>query len=134
MANDIANSIKMAKATYSFAVSGGAVSTITLPGADILPNGAIVQDVVIDCTTACTSGGAATFAVTGGGITVTGGTPIAVGAAPFLAGTVGRVGVAGVITTGYPVQKATSTAPLKVVIGTAAITAGVFTVYVYYTI
>ena len=134
MANDIQKSMRVAKATYDFSVVGGAVSTLVIPGADIVPSGAIIQDLIIDCTTACTSGGAATFAVTGGGLTLAGGTPIGVGAAPFTAGTVGRVGVAGVITTGYPVQKATSSAALKVVIGTAAITAGVFTVYVYYTI
>ena len=134
MANDLSNSLKVAKATYNFATVGGAVSTITLPGSDIIPSGAIIQDVVIDCTTACTTSAGATIAVTGGGLTLAGSTPIAVAAAPFTGGTVGRVGAAGVITTGYVVQKATSSAAMQVVIGTGAVTAGAFTVYVYYTV
>src|ERR1700739_3189270 len=115
--NDIHNSARVAKATYDFSVVGGAVATLVIPGADEIPSGAIIQDVIIDCPTALTTSAGATIAITGGGITIAGGTPIAVSSAPFTAGTVGRVGAAGVITTGYVVQKATSTAPLKVVIG-----------------
>src|ERR1017187_9505874 len=133
MANDIQKSMRMAKATYDFTVVGGATGTIILPSADMIPLGAIIQDVIIDATVAFTSaaGNTGIISFTGGGLTIVGGTPIITSAAPFTGATVGRVGVAGVITTGYPVQKATSTAPIKIVIATQAVTAGQATIYVY---
>lgn len=131
--NDFSNSLKVAKATYDFSVVGGAVSTIVLPNADVIPTGAILHDVIVDCTTAATSGGSATLKFTGGGVDLTG--AVAVGSAPYTAGTIGHMSASGGVTTApYVVAKATSSAPIKMVVGTAALTAGVATVYVYYTI
>ena len=133
--NDFSNSLKIAKATYDFSVVGGAVSTIVLPNADVIPTGAIIHDVIVDCTTAATTSASGTLSWTGGGVTLT--AAVSVGSAPYTAGTVGHMlagGGGGVTTSPYVVQKATSSAPIKAVIGTGALTAGVATIYVYYTI
>ena len=57
--------VHLARATYDFAVDGGAVGLITpAVGANyILPSGSIILGGVIDITTALTSGGSATIAV-----------------------------------------------------------------------
>jgi hypothetical protein len=51
--------------TYDFAVLGGAISTITLPGS-ALPNNFIIQNAFIDILTILASGGAATAALSTG--------------------------------------------------------------------
>lgn len=55
------------RATYDFAVSGGAIGTITLKGSEgagapTIPKGAIVTKVIFDTVTATASGGSATLA------------------------------------------------------------------------
>ena len=59
------------RATYDFAVSGGAISTITLKGSEgsgtpTIPKGAIVTKALFDVVTAPTSGGSATLAFSTG--------------------------------------------------------------------
>jgi len=53
---------KWARASYDFAVDGGAVGDIALRG-DRIPSGAVILDSLIKVDTALTSGGAATVAV-----------------------------------------------------------------------
>lgn len=135
MANQLVQK-RVAKATYSFAVDGGAVATIVPVTTDSIPVNAIVTEVLIDSRTACTSGGSATVAITGGGVTLQG--AIDYNQAPY-SGTspakvlrAGASGATGVTTAVYIPIKATSTAPIKVVIAGAALTAGIFDVYVEY--
>lgn len=58
-----AGSLQTVKATYDFAVDGGAIGTILLAASKIIPAGAIVLGGIIDPITLPTSGGAATIAV-----------------------------------------------------------------------
>ena len=69
MANEFSR-LRVAKATYSFAVDGGAISTIIPSVADIIPTGALIKEVVFNTRTIVTGGGGATVAITGGGITL----------------------------------------------------------------
>lgn len=55
--------VGVAKMTYSFAVDGGAIATITPAQTATLPVDAIILGGVIDVTTQLTSGGAATIAL-----------------------------------------------------------------------
>ena len=123
---------KVAKAHYDFAVDGGAVATITPAITATIPTNAVITAVTIDVTTALTSAGAATVALTAGGVTI--GAAGAYSSAPYngtapavIARSTGLTGTALYI----PI-KATSAASIKVVVGTAALTAGVFDIYVEY--
>lgn len=134
--NDIQNSVKIAKATYDFSTAGGAIGTITIPFADIVPNGAIVTDVKLNSRTIVTSGGAATIALTAGGVTLKAAETIAnsvlnaTGIVDVIrAGNAGSTGTAK-----YVPIVATSSAAIGVTVAVAALTAGVFDIYVYYTI
>lgn len=126
---DIQKSHRVAKATYDFTVVGGAVATIQLPGADILPLGAIVKSVTADNLTTFTSGGSATLTVTAGGVTLT--TAQAYGSAPL--NTAPATGTFTLASSATAI-KATSSAPIAVVIGTAALTAGKVDIYIQYII
>ena len=133
MANQLTQK-RVAKATYSFAVDGGAVSTIQPQTSDIIPSGAIITNVIFDSKTATTSGGAATVAITGGGLTLVAAQTIANN---LLDGTLVSImkaaGNTGSTSTApYIVSKTTSAAPIKVVVAVAALTAGIFDVYVEY--
>jgi hypothetical protein len=131
MANshDIQKSQRLAKATYDFTVVGGAASTIQLPGSDIIPNGAIIKSITIDNLTSFNSGGSATIAITGGGVTLT--TALAFGTAPLnTAPATGNLTLASSATA----IKATASAPIAVVIGTAALTSGKMDIYIQYII
>jgi len=129
---------RVAKATYDFSVDGGAVSTITPAITEIIPTGAIVTDVIIDMTTALTSGGSATVAVTAGGVTIQG--AVDYNQLPYSGTGLGHVlragasGATGVTTALYLPIKTTSDAAIKVAIATAALTAGKFNVFVEYTL
>jgi hypothetical protein len=117
----------VAKATYSFAALGGAVGDITLTG-DAIPQGAIILGGVLEVTTAVTSGGAATVAikVEGAADTVA---AAAVSGAPW--SSTGRKSVipAG---TGATSLKTTAERNIVATVATAALTAGVFNVYLTY--
>lgn len=117
---------KSAVGQYSFAVDGGAVGDITLRG-DSIPSGAAVLDAYIKVTTALTSGGSATVAVK-----VEGAADInaadAISGAPWSTTGVKR---ADFTATTAPVVT-TAARSIVATVGTAALTAGVFTVVVEY--
>jgi len=121
---------RVAKLTYSFATDGGAQATITPSITADIPLGAIVTNVVFEGAT-MTGGGGCTVAVTGGGVTLVGAQTLANNAVNGTAIThMLRAGQAS--TAPYLPIKATSTASLKVVIGTAEATGGGFTAFVEY--
>lgn len=117
---------RSAVGAYSFASLGGAVGDIALAG-DSIPSGAIVLDAYINVTTALTSGGAATVA-----IKVEGAADInaadAISGAPWSTTGAKR---ADFTATTAPV-KTTAARSIVATVGTAALTAGVFTVVVEY--
>lgn len=57
--------LNVARAKYSFAVNGGAISTITPAAAfnAVLPDNAVIIGGTVNCLAACTSSGAATVSV-----------------------------------------------------------------------
>jgi hypothetical protein len=134
MTRDIQGSKRIAKATYDFSTAGGAVGAIILPDADVLPSGAIVTDVKAVVRTTVTSGGAATIALTAGGVTLK--------AAETIANSVyNGTGIVDVIRAGnggstgtakYVPISATSSAAIGITVATAALTAGVVDFYVEY--
>ena len=121
---------RVAHAVYSFAVDGGLVSTIIVANNFIIPSGSIIYNASINTTTGCTSGGAGTLSV---GLTspssitsLCGATAIAqLGTATF----VQSVPVPQTATTWL---KTTAVSSAQVAIGTAALTAGVVEIYVFY--
>lgn len=118
---------KYARGRYSFAVDGGAVGDITLRG-DSLPAGAIIVEALVKVTTPPTSGGAATIAVkTEGAADVN--AADAISGAPWSAA--GAVQLDKTTNAGSRVLT-TATRPIKITVGTAALTAGVFDVVVGY--
>ena len=114
---------------YSFAVDGGAVSTISLRSNDgPIPVGSYITGGILEVTTALDSGGSATAAVTVEGandlVTAT-----AFGSSPW--STTGRKSVvpAG---TGATSIKTTAARVPAIVIATAALTAGVVRLHLQY--
>jgi hypothetical protein len=121
-------STRWARVRYDFAVEGGLVSTIGLAGALIIPSGAVVMGGFLDIITPPTSGGGATIA-----IQVEGANDLvaaaAISGAPW--STTGRKSIIPAYT-GATSVKTTAARDISAVIGTAALTAGVFDVYVAY--
>ena len=120
--------VKAIRARYSFAADGGAVGTIGLIGSTAIPSGAVILGGFIDVVTAPTSGGAATAAVqveAANDIV----TAAAISGAPW--STTGRKSVIPVFT-GATTVKTTAARDVSLVIGTAALTAGVIDVYLFY--
>jgi hypothetical protein len=111
------------RADYSFAADGGAIGSINLSA-----GGAIVTDVGIEVTTPPTSGGAATVALTleGAGDLLA---AAAISGAPW--STTGRKNGIPVGTFATSV-KTTAARAIVATIAAAALTAGVFSVYVGY--
>jgi hypothetical protein len=122
--------IKVARGDYSFAVDGGTVSTIALMGATNIPSGAVVIGGYIDITTTLTSGGAATIAVQ-----VEGAGDI-VAATAVASWTAGLKNILPADTTASLSAatrvKTTAARDISIVIATAALTAGVFKVVLFY--
>lgn len=108
-----------AKAIYSFATNGGAVSAITPDVNTIIPNGALITGASTHVTTNMTSGGAATLALAVGGVTILAATAYNDAA---------LTGFDAISVTG----KTTSDARIVFTIAGAALTAGVVEVYVDY--
>lgn len=127
MSNQV-NRIRVAKATYNFAVDGGLVSTITPVTSEIVPLGAIVKAVYTDALTATTSGGSATVAINAGGTTL-----VAAGtlAANSLSGT---LKVSQTLSGSATAIKTAANGFITVTVAVAALTAGKFDVYVEYMI
>jgi hypothetical protein len=121
--------LKSWKGSYDFAVDGGAVSTITLRSNDgTLPVGAVVMGGYVKVTTGITSGGAGTGAlqVEAANDTVNG---TAVSGAPW--STAGQKSVIPAFTGATSVETTAARQP-KLVIGTAALTAGKFDLVLFY--
>jgi hypothetical protein len=121
---------RIAHAQYSFAVDGGAVGTITPAHNFSLPANAVITNVVINSTTAVTSGGSATVAL---------GTTAGSTASAFVAATAKASFSINAFVQGVPVPQTSSTfvkmsaaGQLQVTVATAALTAGVIEVYVFY--
>lgn len=110
-----------AHARYDFAVDGGAVSTIVPSNSAIIPDNAVITNVFHSTTTALTSGGSATLAITAGGVTLN--AAVAFDNADYAD--------EGVIANAVN-DKTTSATGIQFVIATAALTAGVVDVYVQY--
>ena len=120
--------LKTAQGEYSFAVDGGAVSTITLRSVDgeggTIPAGSIIVGGYVDVTTACASA-TGTIAVNSEGA---GDLIAAVGQGSW---TTGRKDIVP-DSTGSTAIKTTAARSLAITIATAAFTAGVFRVVVFY--
>lgn len=117
---------RSAVGVYSFAVDGGAVGDITLRG-DTIPSGAAIVDAYIKVGTALTSGGAATVAIkTEGAADIN--AADAISGAPWSTTGVKR---ADFTATTAPVVT-TAARAITATVGTAALTAGAFTVVVEY--
>lgn len=122
-------SVGNAKMTYSFAVDGGAIATITPANSPTIPLGAIILGGVIDITTTLTSGGAATIAL---------GFGAGAQAAALKAATAVATYAAGVTVPVIPVFtaasyfKLTAAAQMSLTVAAAALTAGVMDVNLVY--
>ena len=121
--------VKSWRGEYDFAVDGGAVSTITLRSNDgPIPVGSYILTGILEVTTALDSSGSATAAVqvvaANDAVTAT-----AFGSAPW--STTGRKSIIPVATGATSLKTTGSTNP-KVVIGTAALTAGKFSLHLTY--
>ena len=110
-----------AHAKYDFAVDGGAASTIVPANSAIIPDNAVVVRCYSVVTTAMTSGGSATLALTAGGVTLNAATAFDNGAFDDED-----------VTEHTITDKTTSSTGIQFVIATAALTAGVVEVYVEY--
>lgn len=123
------NVFQVAHAIYSFATDGGAVSTITPVLTATIPNNAIMVGATINSTTAAASGGSATIAV---------GTAAGSSTTSILAATAYTSFTTDALLNGVPVfatpRKMTAAGQVTVTIGTAALTAGIIEVFVYYTV
>lgn len=120
--------LKVARGVYDFAVDGGAVGTIALMGATNIPSNATILGGWLEVQTALTSAGAATAAIQieGANDTVA---AAAFGGAPW--STTGRKSIIPAFT-GATALRTTAARDISVVIGTAALTAGKFSVVVLY--
>lgn len=122
-------SLKTWKGEYSFAVDGGAVSTITLRSDDgPIPNGSVVEGGYIEVDTILASGGAPTVAVQcegAGDIQAA----AAHSGAPW--SSTGRKSVVPAFT-GATTVKTTAARSPAIVIATATLTAGIFRVVLFY--
>lgn len=119
---------RVVRATYDFAVNGGAVSTIALLGSTDIPSGATILGGWLEVNTILASSGSPTVAVQVEGandiITAT-----AFGSAPW--SSTGRKSVIPVFT-GATTVRTTAARDISVVIATAALTGGKFDVVLVY--
>lgn len=120
--------VQSVRGRYSFAVDGGAVGDINLTGSAQIPANAVITHGFVEVDTAVTSGGAATLAikVEGAGDIVA---AAAVSGAPW--STTGRKSVIPVAT-GASSVKTTAARHITATVATAALTAGVFDVVLFY--
>lgn len=117
---------KVARGLYEFALDGGAVGDIVLRG-DSLPSGAIITDALIHVDTALTSGGAATVAIkTEGAADIN--AADAISGAPWSTTGAKR----GDFTATTAPIKTTAARNITATVATAALTAGKFSVLVFY--
>jgi hypothetical protein len=121
--------LKMVRAKYDFAVDGGAVSTITVATNGIIPDNAIILGGMLNATTALTSGGSATIAVG----TSAGSSASSIKAATAVASYSADALLAVVpLWTAATAVKMTAAGSVTVSIATAALTAGVLEITLFY--
>lgn len=118
---------RLAVCLYDFAVDGGAVGDIALRGDSVIPSGAIITDVLIHVDTALTSGGSATVAIKSEGAADLNAAD-AISGAPWSTTGAKR----GDLTATTAPVKTTAARTVTATVGTAALTAGKFSVYVSY--
>lgn len=123
-----ATDMKVVRGRYDFAVDGGAVGDIDLTLDAQIPANAIILGGFVEVDTAPTSGGSATVAVKveGAGDIVA---AAAIGGAPW--STTGRKSVVPVFT-GATSVKTTAARKIQATVATAALTAGVFDVVLFF--
>jgi hypothetical protein len=121
---------RVCHAQYSFTNDGGAVGTITPLNNCTLPANAVITNVAINSTTAVTSGGSATVAV---------GTTAGSSATSLLAATAKASFTANAFVQAVPVPATASTwvkmsaqGQPNITVATAALTAGIIEIYVFY--
>jgi hypothetical protein len=119
--------LRIARAKYSFAVDGGAVSTITPTTNVTLPDNAIIVGGTINSTTAATSGGSATIAVGTSAGSSTTSILGATGVASFSA----DAKINSVATFAAPV-KLTASGKITITVAVADLTAGIIEVTLLY--
>jgi hypothetical protein len=118
--------VKVARGLYDFATDGGAQGDITLRG-DSIPSGAIIIDALIHVDTVPTSGGAATIAIkTEGAADIN--AADAYNGAPWSTTGAKR----GDFTATTAPIKTTAARSIKATVATADLTAGKFSVMVFY--
>lgn len=125
-----ATTVYIVRGRYDFAVDGGAVGDINLTSGTPIPANAIILGGFCEVDTAATSGGAGTLAikVEGAGDIVA---AAAVSGAPW--STTGRKSVVPVFT-GATTVKTTAARNIVGTVATAALTAGVVDVVLFYTV
>lgn len=114
--------VRLARATYDFAVDGGAVGLITpAVGANyILPSGSIILGGIIDIVTTFTSGGSATIAVGTSAGSAANSLKAALAVASWTAGLLAVIPVF----TAATMVKLTADGTITLTVATAALTAG----------
>lgn len=117
---------RYARGYYDFATEGGAVGDITLRG-DAVPSGAIVTDVLIHVDTVLTSGGSATVAIKLEGAADMNAAD-AISGAPWSTTGAKR----GDLDADTAPVKTTAQRSIVATVGTAALTAGKFSVIIEY--
>lgn len=125
-----ASEVKVARGRYDFAVDGGAVGAIVISSTGQIPAGAYITGGFVQVDTAVTSGGSGTLA-----ISVEGADDIvaaaAVSGAPW-----STTGFKDIVpdSTGSTVVKTTAARSITATVATAALTAGVVDVVLYYVV
>lgn len=122
-----ASGVQTAHAIYDFAVDGGAIGAITPVKTAAIPDNAIIVGATLNSTTALTSLGSATVAVG----TTAGSAANAIKTATAIASLGADALVNGTVTFAAPV-KMTAPGSVNLTVATAALTAGVLEVFVYF--
>lgn len=120
--------LQVLKATYDFAVDGGAIGTILLAASQIIPAGAIILGGIIDPITTLTSGGAATVAVGVGNGAQTAALKAAAAFGTYVGGT--PLAMIPVWSAGF--FKVAADGKISITIAAATVTGGKFAVHVVY--
>jgi hypothetical protein len=124
-----AGGLQTAKATYDFAVDGGAVGTITLKNSPVIPAGAIILGGIEHGITLPTSGGAATIAIGFGSGAQSALLKAATAIASYVAGVPRELIPKW---TSATIFKVTTEGKITITVATAALTAGKFDIHIVY--
>ena len=125
----IGGGLLVARAQYNFTNDGGAIGAITPALSDTIPANAVMVGATINSTVAVTSAGSATVAV---------GTTAGSSASSILAATGKASFTLDALINGVPVfatpVKMTAAGQINLTVATAALTAGIIEVFVYYVV